>query len=319
MGRQETLQVPIARVSGQSRVDVDPSPREDVAREKDRAPLALSSKLARRQLLETVHADMEEYANQSQRHLEGEQAVLTPSPVPRLAAGKEQLERQRGMFGGKGAAHATRAGRPLLLGKIGGGLTSIRDRAEVKFPGIDQTLGRIQNRRHRETIVLATVISICVFLIWLFCDTAAAAAAAAPTVTCVCVQKRITSRKERQPQQRQAHGAGGGALTAGGCGGGAERSPASEPAPEPEPEPLTPRAAARHALEGAARGAVLAEEAPARRMLEVLANTESGFISIRESEEAARVQVFRHLAGTGLTPYARKWKQSAPEQPAPPP
>eukprot|EP01062_Namystynia_karyoxenos_P060208 TRINITY_DN51730_c0_g1_i1.p1 TRINITY_DN51730_c0_g1~~TRINITY_DN51730_c0_g1_i1.p1 ORF type:complete len:241 (+),score=85.81 TRINITY_DN51730_c0_g1_i1:70-723(+) len=131
---------------------------EDIGREKDRALVriqnTLSSKRARRQLLTTVHHEMEEYAeSQNMRMLGREQDSIhksltaTQALLEQAAAGKAQLETQRGMFG-----------------KISGTLGTLRE----KLPGVDSTLGRIQNRRHRETIVLSTVVAICLFLIWVF-------------------------------------------------------------------------------------------------------------------------------------------------------
>jgi len=131
---------------------------EDVVKEKDRALVRIQQTLSRKRdkhiLFDTVRRDVDEYTeNQNARILQKEQDAtrgalnMAQSLRMETEAGRSQLAAQRGMFD-----------------KINTGLSQIRER----FPGIDKVLGRISQRRHKETIILASVIAVCLFLIWVF-------------------------------------------------------------------------------------------------------------------------------------------------------
>eukprot|EP01064_Diplonema_japonicum_P033564 TRINITY_DN6650_c2_g1_i1.p1 TRINITY_DN6650_c2_g1~~TRINITY_DN6650_c2_g1_i1.p1 ORF type:complete len:231 (+),score=29.49 TRINITY_DN6650_c2_g1_i1:44-694(+) len=131
---------------------------EEVANEKSRALVqimqSISAKRARHNLLADVHHEIEEYnETHTTRLLNEEQDSLmkTKAATRRLqdqaTAGHQQIKEQFTLM----QSASDRVSRVVSM-----------------IPGIDSVLGKIRNKRHRDTIVLATLIAFCLFLIYIF-------------------------------------------------------------------------------------------------------------------------------------------------------
>eukprot|EP01060_Flectonema_neradi_P039258 TRINITY_DN8568_c0_g1_i2.p1 TRINITY_DN8568_c0_g1~~TRINITY_DN8568_c0_g1_i2.p1 ORF type:complete len:216 (+),score=46.37 TRINITY_DN8568_c0_g1_i2:38-685(+) len=131
---------------------------QEVATEKDRALAqifqSLTNKRNRSQLLDDVHHEMEEYAESHGARLLNQEADSISATT--LAA-------QR-LTDAALASHRSLENQASVLQRAGGRVGDIVG----AIPGIDAVLGKIRNKRQRDTLVLGVLIAICLFLIWLF-------------------------------------------------------------------------------------------------------------------------------------------------------
>eukprot|EP01063_Lacrimia_lanifica_P042042 TRINITY_DN9975_c0_g1_i1.p2 TRINITY_DN9975_c0_g1~~TRINITY_DN9975_c0_g1_i1.p2 ORF type:complete len:214 (+),score=79.76 TRINITY_DN9975_c0_g1_i1:115-756(+) len=129
---------------------------EDVVAEKQRAirqiAQSINTKRARHELLATVQADISEYT-ESHRTLNAESDGINKATAAaeqllmQATSGHEQMKTQHNAF----VRAQDRAAQ--IVGMV---------------PGIDGILKKIRNKRQRDTLVLGTLIAVCLFLIYVF-------------------------------------------------------------------------------------------------------------------------------------------------------